>query len=166
MKKVTAKNIALMSLLALLSLFIASCGSQDPADYNNKLMAVINEHTKSMKDMNTAMMSQDYTKAETVRKEWSGKLAQSIAEVDKIKPLSDDEGLRAAIAEGLKGYKKLMDEDYKQLIALRIQEKNGNNAVAPQVDALLEQVNKDFEAIGAKINQAGTAFENKYSKGR
>ncbi|MBV7532134.1 hypothetical protein [Chitinophaga sp. sic0106] len=149
---------------AFISMNIASCGTTaDPVEYNNKLMTVMNENEKDMNAMNGAMSSQDYTKAETVRKSWSEHLDASIKTVDKMEAI-DDAGLKAAVSEGLKNYKKLADEDYKTLIDLRTKEKTGDVTVQPQIQANLDKINHSFDAIGNKINQASDAFEKKATK--
>lgn len=150
---------------AVISISIASCGStQDPVEYNNKLMTVMNNNEKDMNAMNGVMSSQDYTKAETIRKEWSEHLQQSIAEVTKMDGLKDDAGLKSAVEEGLKGYKKLADEEYKILIDLRNKEKSGDATVQPQIQAALNKINTSFDAIGGKINKASDEFARNASK--
>ncbi len=156
----------LTTMMALFGMaFFSSCGSSsNPVEYNNKLMTVMNENEKHMNAMNSAMMSADYAKAETERKAWEGQLDKSIGEVDKMTELKDDAGLKAAVSEGLKGYKKIAAEDYKTLIDLRTKEKSGDTTVQPQIQATLDRINTSFETIGGKINNAGSAFEQKFSK--
>ncbi|SHL66663.1 hypothetical protein SAMN05444266_104329 [Chitinophaga jiangningensis] len=162
MKKVN--SILAIFGAAFISMNVASCGSApDPVEYNNKLMTVMNENEKDMNAMNGAMSSQDYSKAENVRKSWSEHLSKSIETVDKMESI-DDAGLKAAVSEGLKNYKKIADEDYKTLIDLRTKEKSGDVTVQPQIQSTLDKMNNSFDAIGNKINQASNAFEKKATK--
>ncbi len=153
------KTIAIIALFV--SVFVG-CSSPDPVEYNNKLMTIMNNNEKEMIAMNAAMNSQDYTKAESVRNTWQQKLEKSISEVEKMDALKDDAGLKAAVAEGLKGYKQIAEVDYKNLIELRTKEKAGDSTVQSQILSVLEKMNNQFEVLGNKINQAGTAFENKF----
>ncbi|WP_160715407.1 LIC11966 family surface protein [Chitinophaga solisilvae] len=147
------------------ALFFASCGSApSPVEYNNKLMTIINENEKNMNAMNTAMSAQDFTKAETVRKTWSEQLGKSISEVDKMEAIKDDEGLKSSVADGLKDYKKVVEEDYKSLIGLRAKEKEGDSTVQAGILATLEKINHSLETTGGKINKAAADFEKKFSK--
>lgn len=162
MKKV--KAIFAPFCIAAVSTLIASCGSSlNPVEYNNKLMSVMNEQEKHMNEMNTAMVSQDFAKAESVRKTWVEQLDKSIAEVNKIETIKDDSGLKPAVEQGLKEYKKIADEAYKELIGLRTKEKGGDTTVQPQIQATLNRINQSFDAIGGNINKASDQFEKKHS---
>ncbi|WP_291912183.1 hypothetical protein [Chitinophaga sp. CB10] len=162
MKKVN--SILALFGAALISMNVVSCDTAvDPVEHNNKLMTVMNENEKDMNAMNGAMSSQDYAKAETVRKSWSEHLDKSIETVGKMKSI-DDAGLKDAVTQGLKDYKKLADEDYKTLIDLRTKEKGGDLTVQPQIQSTLDKINHSFESIGNKINQASDAFEKKVRK--
>ncbi|RPE12594.1 hypothetical protein EGT74_03320 [Chitinophaga lutea] len=156
----------LKTMIALFSVALfASCGTApNPVEYNNKLMTLMNGNEKNMNAMNEAMTGGDYTKAEAVRKTWADELGKSIGEVDKLPAIKDDAGLKSAVAEGLKGYKKIADESYKTLIDLRTKEKGGDTTVQPQIQATLNTINSSFDAIGEKINKASNEFEKKFSK--
>lgn len=159
MKKLTT----MMALFG--SLFFASCGNTpNPVEYNNKLMTVMNENEKHMNAMNAAMTGDDYAKAETVRKTWSEQLGKSIGEVEKLGTIKEDGGLKTAVTEGLKGYKQIADESYKQLIELRTKEKGGDTTVQAQIQTALDKINTSFETIGGNINKASDAFEKQVNK--
>lgn len=157
------KTIAFIAVFVSVFVFVG-CSSPDPVAYNNKLMTVMNNNEKEMIAMNTAMTSQDYTKAEAVRNIWQQKLEKSIKEVEGMASLKDDAGLKAAVAEGLKTYKQIAEVDYKNLIELRTKEKKGDTTVQSQINTVLEKMNNQFEVIAMKINVAGDKFENKFSK--
>lgn len=163
MKKV--KAIFAPLCIAAVSTLITSCGSSlNPVEYNNKLMSVMNEQEKHMNEMNTAMVSQDFAKAESVRKTWVEQLDKSIGEVNKIATAKDDGGLKPAVEQGLKEYRKIADESYKELIGLRTKEKSGDTSVLPQIQVTLNRINQSFEAIGGNINKASNEFEKNHSK--
>lgn len=153
-------------MIALFSaaLFSSCSSSPDPVEYNNKLMTVMNENENDMSAMNSAMISADYAKAETVRKTWTDHLEKSISEVEEMPAIKDDEGLKAAVTEGLKGYKQIAAEDYKTLIDLRTKEKSGDITVQPQIQTTLNKINTSLETIGGNVNKASNAFEQKFSK--
>lgn len=74
MKKLFLKGIVLSSLLVMMS-----CnGKKNPEQYNNEVITVINGSDKHMTDMNSAMQSKDYDKAEKVRVEWEKAIDQDI----------------------------------------------------------------------------------------
>lgn len=150
-------------ILAFFLLVAVSCNTPNPVEYNNKLMTAMNDNEKEMNQMNEAMNSQDYTKAESVRKTWAGKLEKTIADLEKMSQLKDDEGLKSAITAGLKGYKKIADADYKSLIELRTKEKSGDATVTPQINSILEKMNNEYETIANNINKASAAFEKKFA---
>ncbi|NIG54906.1 hypothetical protein [Chitinophaga sp. Cy-1792] len=163
MKRVNA--IPALLFAAIVAVCLSSCGAvQNPVEYNNKLMMVVNDNEKSMNEMNTAMAGQDYSKAEVVRKSWAEKLDKSISEVDKMEDLKEDEGLKAAVVKGLKGYQQIAATDYKNLIELRNREKSGDATVQLQIQASLTKINNGFDAIAGTINKASNDFEKKYNK--
>lgn len=159
-------NAIFSSLFVMASaLFFTGCGTDtDPVTYNNKLMTIMNDNDKDVNAMNTAMATKDYAKAETVRKTWEDNLEQAITKAGKIEAIKDDEGLKTAVEEGLKGYKTIATDDYKKLIELRTKEKNGDASAQPQIETVLNKINKSFEDIGANVNKAINAFEKKYAK--
>lgn len=163
MKKVNI--FATFVAAATLSLGFASCNSTpvDPVAYNNQLMTAMNNNDKNVTALNSAMASQDYVQAETARKAWEQELDKSIAAVNKIEEWKEDAGFKAAVTEGLKGYKKLAGEDYKKLIELRGKEKAGDTTVQSDITSTLDKINTDFEALGGKVNKAGDAFIKKHS---
>ena len=58
-------------IIGMLSL--TSCGgsgNSDPAAYNNEIITVINGSETNISEMNAAMASSDYAKAEEIRGKW------------------------------------------------------------------------------------------------
>lgn len=166
MKKVNV--FAALFFAAVASIFATSCGGAavDPVAYNNQLVTFLNENDKDVNTMNTAMGTQDYEKAEAARKVWEENLGKSIAAAQKMDTWKDDAGLKAAVVEGLEGYKKLAADDYKKLITLRTQAKNGDAAAEPQISTVLNGINDQFTSIAGKINVASNAFEAKQRAGK
>lgn len=153
--------LALFSFAALL----ASCGATPtPAEYNNKLMTAMNDNEKHMNALNAAMTNADYAKAEAERKGWAARLDTAISAVEKMPAIKDDGGLKAAVTEGLKGYKQIADADYKKLIDLRSREKSGDTTVTADIQATLDKINTTFESIGGKINKASDEFQKQVKK--
>ncbi len=147
----------------LLGFLITSCSNPNPVEYNNELMTLMNDNEKDMNAMNVAMSTGDYTKAETVRSTWAKNLDNAIGKVSKIKAIKNDEGLKSAVEEGLKQYKKIASQDYVKLIELRTKEKGGDASLQPQIQSVLHTINNGFETIGATVNKAGDAFAQKHT---
>lgn len=156
MKKLFLKGIVLSSLLVMMS-----CnGKKNPEQYNNEIITVINGSDKHMTDMNSAMQSKDYDKAEKVRVEWEKAIDQDIKKMEDIGDFNGDAQLQNAVLNGLKGYKKIVTDDYPKLIDLR--KKNTQDPAAEEL--LLNNINNAFQNMAENVNQASDKFERDYNK--
>lgn len=123
-------------------------------------MTVINGSEKHITDMNTAMQSNNYEKAEKVQKEWYDSVSKDIKKVEDIGDFNGDANLQNAILTGLKGYKKIVEDDYPKLIELR---KNKVENPANE-EKLLNNINQAFEVMANGVNKASSKFEKDYAK--
>ncbi|WP_293955994.1 MULTISPECIES: LIC11966 family surface protein [unclassified Sphingobacterium] len=148
-------------VLTVAVLTMSSCGSgeKDPVAYNNSIITVINGSEKHVTDMNAAMNSSDYTKAEHVRTAWEKSLNDDIKKVEDLGDFKGDATFQKAVLNGLNGYKKIVTEDYPKLIELR---KNKTSDAATE-STLLDNINKAFENMGNGVNKASAEFESKYT---
>ncbi len=152
--------LGVMLVAGMLSL--TSCGSEakNPAEYNNAIITVINGNETHISEMNSAMSSGDYSKAEQVRADWEIALDADIKKVEGLGDFNGDDNFRKSVLEGLNGYKKIVKETYPKLIEIR---KNKQNDPSKEND-LLDQINTAFENAANKVNEASGAFEAKYNK--
>lgn len=150
----------LTGVMTVAVLTMSSCGSgtKDPAAYNNSIITVINGSEKHITDMNAAMNSADYAKAEQIRTDWEKSLNEDIKKVEDLGDFKGDASFQKAVLDGLNGYKKIVTEDYPKLIDLR----KSKTADATTESALLENINKAFENMSNGVNKASTEFEGKY----
>ncbi|MDR2275211.1 MAG: hypothetical protein LBF27_30145 [Sphingobacterium sp.] len=150
----------LTGIMTVAVLTMSSCGSgtKDPAAYNNSIITVINGSEKHITDMNAAMNSADYAKAEQIRTDWEKSLNEDIKKVEDLGDFKGDASFQKAVLDGLNGYKKIVTEDYPKLIDLR----KSKTADATTESALLENINKAFENMSNGVNKASTEFEGKY----
>ncbi len=156
MKKIISKTFVILPLLIMIG-----CGTKkDPIQYNNDLMTVINGSEKHITDMNSAMQSNDYEQAEKVQKEWYDSVSKDIKKVEDIGDFNGDANLQNAILTGLKGYKKIVEDDYPKLIELR---KNKVENPANE-EKLLNNINQAFEVMANGVNKASSKFEKDYAK--
>ncbi len=150
----------LTGIMTVAVLTMSSCGSgtKDPAAYNNSIITVINGSEKHITDMNAAMNSADYAKAEQIRTDWEKSLNEDIKKVEDLGDFKGDASFQKAVLDGLNGYKKIVTEDYPKLIDLR----KSKTPDATTESALLENINKAFENMSNGVNKASTEFEGKY----
>ncbi|MFA4869548.1 MAG: hypothetical protein WC623_15195 [Pedobacter sp.] len=156
MKKVISGSAALIMVCTLLS-----CGGKkDPVAYNNELMTVINSEEAHINEMNSAMQSKKYDEAEKVALKWDEAVKEDIKKIEKIGDFNGDDQLQQAILNGLKGYGKIVTDDYPKLIAIR--KSSTQDPVAEQ--KLLDNINKAFEDMANGVNVASDKFEKDYAK--
>ena len=108
--------------------------------------------------MNAAISSSDYEKAEEVRTAWEKSLDGDIKKVEDLGDFKGDAAFQKAVLDGLKGYKKIVTEDYPKLIEIR---KNKTPDAAAE-STLLDNINKAFENMSNGVNKASSEFESKY----
>ena len=153
------KLITMTGLFASMALLF-SCGGKDAVTYNNDLMTIINSNEKFITNMNSAMQSKSYDEAEKVRKDWEKNVTENIKEVEKIGDFDGDNSFQKALLTGLNGYKKIVTDDYPKLIEIR---KSGKDDVVAE-NALLDNINIAFEAMGNGVNEEAAKFEATHKK--
>lgn len=150
----------IMGLLSsLFGLFSSGSLSKEAAAYNNALMTIINSNDIHINDMNIAMISKNYSKAQEVRAQWEEAIAENIEAVDHLGAYNGDTALQQSVLKGLNGYKKIVTSDYPQLIAIRSSGKDDDRTES----ILLDNINDAFEYMANGVNEASTAFEERYS---
>ncbi len=150
------------TLLYTAVFFLGSCGgSKDPVAYNNAIISVINASEKQVILMNEAMNAADYTKAEEVRVGWEKSVNEDIQKVEDLGDFNGDAAFQQAVLNGLKGYKKIVTDDYPKLIEIR---KTGTPADAEKEAQLLDNINAAFEEMANGVNEASDKFEEAYKK--
>lgn len=156
MKKVISGSAALIMFCTLLS-----CGQKkDAVAYNNELMTIINSEEVHISEMNSAMQLKKYDEAEKVALKWDQAVKEDIKKVEKIGDFNGDDQLQQAILKGLKGYGKIVSEDYPKLINIR--KSTTQDPVVEQ--GLLDNINKAFEDMANGVNVASDKFEKDYAK--
>lgn len=154
----TRKTLFGFLMIGMLSL--TSCGGKDPAFYNNEIVTVINGSEANISELNAAMGSADYAKAEEVRAKWDKQLDSDIKKVESLGDFKGDAKFQTAVLNGLKGYKKIVTESYPKLIEIR---KNNSGDPATE-NKLLSEINEAFQNMSGNVNQEATEFETKYKK--
>lgn len=155
-------NFFLLSTMVVASLALSSCdgNKKDAATYNNQIITVINSSEAQMNEMNSAMTTANYTKAEETRAKWDKQLDTDIKKVEEIGDFNGDVQFQTAVLNGLKGYKKIVTDSYPKLIEMR-----KNNISDPTTEnKLLNDINAAFENMANGVNKASTEFESKYHK--
>jgi hypothetical protein len=157
----TLKTLVLVTVLASAAV-ISGCGAhQDAAAYNNRLMTLMNANEQDMTAMNTAMTARDYRKAEQIREDWERDLANALDQAKTTESFRGDDTLKTAIVDGLTIYRKIVSEDYKELIAARAGKESSG---AARQSALLTRINDGFERAGSSINEAADRFQESHGR--
>jgi len=111
--------------------------------------------------MNSALTKGNFQKAEEVRKDWVGSLKQAIKKAEEIGSYNGDDGLQQVAIDGLQSYKKVVVNEYKQLIDIR---SRGDSSQADTENKLLRNINQAFTKASETVNQAESIFELKYTE--
>lgn len=80
--------------------------------------------------------------------------------MEDIGDFNGDAQFQNAVLNGLKGYKKIVTDDYPKLIDLR--KKNTQDPAAEEL--LLNNINNAFQNMVENVNQASDKFERDYNK--
>ncbi len=149
-----------LSVLAVVVVFVGCSGAKNAESYHNELMSVLNGNEGSMSEMNTAMGSRDWAAAENVRKKWLGAVEQQVASVEKMGAFDGDAAFQKTVLDALGGLKKVLVEAYPKLIEIR---SKGLDDQASESKALGD-INNALEGLATKVNQASATFAAKHSK--
>lgn len=147
----------LIASIAVLSIVFSTigCGSKkDPVEYNNEVITIINGSEKHINEMNAAMINKNYDEATKIQEEWKKAVDEDIKKMEKIGDFNGDDQLQQAVLAGLKGYKKIVEEDYPKLIDIR----KDNTADIDTERVLLDNINDAFEKMANGVNQASNQF--------
>ncbi|TGL95170.1 hypothetical protein EHQ76_16945 [Leptospira barantonii] len=159
------QNITLfLAAFVCILLLSAGCNSQDPVSYNNKIMEVMNTSTDDMNSMNDAMEKEDYTTAETVRKNWEAKLVKSSETIKGVGDFKGDSNFKDVCVKAIDSYKNAVSVDYKVLIELRASQKNGATVDENKISQTLNRINDSFEKASNDVNAASDKFEKDFAK--
>ncbi|MBM9501350.1 hypothetical protein JWG44_13920 [Leptospira sp. 201903071] len=159
----TMKNITIFATISCL-LLVSACTSQDPVAYNNQIIDTVNGAGQDMDAMNDAMGKEDFTAAETIRKQWETKLATALEELKKMKDFKGNGSLKNAGIASIELYQKIVGSDYKSLIDLRVGIKNGAKADEAQIDTLLDRINQNLAKATNDLNAASDKFGQEFTK--
>lgn len=155
----TQNILKLAATLGCIFLLASGC-KQDPVDYNNKIMEVLNSSITDLDALNAAMEKEDLANAESVRKTWETKLVSSL---DKLKGIGDfkgDASFKNASVQALETYLNIVSKDYKRLIELR---GLGDKADGNEINQVLNRINQDFEKAANTLNAASDKFAKEYT---
>lgn len=131
--------------------------SDEAFDYLQDVLEATGEMSNNMEDMNRAMDDKDYAEAESVRQDWISDIKEYKQDLEKAGYNRDMSLYNAAIAY-FDGFKHLMENGYKTLIAMRADGKRGT----PEEEAQLADNNAVMQKLADEFNEASEAFQEKY----
>lgn len=148
---------ALLVVIVIFSILGCKNTCQNPLEYNEKLMAAINESVPDMEAMNEAMTSADYSKAEKVRQNWIIHLNSTLTKVTDMGDFNGDDDFQSTVIKVLKDYKEVAAHEYKRLIVIR---KQGHQEAKETL--LLNQINSTLVQQHNAIEKAAATFRAMY----
>ena len=161
----TRKNFLFTFLTVCSAMFLfSSCGSKkDAAEYNNKIMTIINNSQNDMDAINTAMGSQDYGKVKEAVAKWATAIDKSIKDVEAEGDFNGDATFSKAVVAALSTYKDVATVEYPKLIAAREAAAAGTPPAGGDA-MILNSINMKLTNAGNAVNAASNAFERSVSK--
>ncbi|WP_425529172.1 LIC11966 family surface protein [Leptospira stimsonii] len=99
--------------------------------------------------------------SETVRE---GKLAKALKELKATKDSKGKNDLKNAGITSIESYQKIVGSDDKSLIELRLGLKSGAKVNETQIDALLENINRNLEKATNDLKAASYRFGQEFAK--
>ncbi|MDV6237135.1 hypothetical protein CH379_016000 [Leptospira ellisii] len=151
----------LSCLRILLFFFFFHCDSDNALTYGNRMMDAINRSTEDMEPMNDALSKEDYVLAERIRKSWEKKLKTAIEEVESIGDFKEDPSYKNACLSAMEIYENSIGTDYKRLVELRKNEKNGIEIDRTELRTLSRRIDRDLKKAAQELNAASEKFERK-----
>ncbi|TGM57037.1 LIC11966 family surface protein [Leptospira adleri] len=160
------KNIKYITVFATICciFILSSCETQNPVDYNNKIIDTVNGAGEDLDAMNDAMSKEDFAAAESIRKQWEGKLIKALEEMKKTKDFRGSNVLKNAGIASIELYQKIVGSDYKSLIDLRLSQKIGIKVNEAQIDSVLNSINQNLTKATNDLNSASDQFGQEFAK--
>jgi hypothetical protein len=163
MKNLKFKTV-LVNIALLVVLFSCKNKHQDPLEYHNKMMVIINSSDSEMTDMNKAMQTSNYEKAKEVAVKWLKKLDSCTKEIEAMGDLNGDASYKNGVLGGLKLYKEVVGVQYPTLIKEREGLKSGIIVSQENEIKVLNLINDQLEKSANAVNTASADFEKKYKQ--
>jgi hypothetical protein len=157
-------NTVVLSIVLLLGLFSCKTKHQDPIEYHNKMMVLINSSDMEMTAMNVAMQTSNYDKAKEVTAGWLKKLDKASKDIEAMGDFDGDVSYKDGVLSGMKMYQDVVGVQYPILIKEREGLKSGVITSQENEIKILDLINNQLEKSANVVNAASTAFENKYKK--
>ncbi len=157
-------KIVLLNIVLLGAIFSCKTKHQDPIEYHNKMMVIINSSDSEMSAMNIAMQTRNYDKAKEVAAEWLKKLDKASKDIEAMGDFDGDSSYKDGVLSGLKMYQNVVGVQYPTLIKEREGLKSGLITSQENEIKILDLINNQLEKSANVVNTASTTFENKYKK--
>jgi hypothetical protein len=133
---------------------------KSPVQYNDY---IVGRQTTLMKNI------VDFSKASEVNLDSAGKMLDSyvietsnmINEIKGMPPYNGDSSLRDAAVRTFSFYKKVFEDDYKQIIRLNIDGESNTEEGTEKIKKIIEDISKEEEKLDKAFHNAQREFANK-----
>ncbi|PXV69274.1 hypothetical protein CLV62_101543 [Dysgonomonas alginatilytica] len=145
-------------LFALMSfcLFMSSCGGSksenNRADYSNQLMEMIHMSQDDFNDLESALESGDYGKAEQAWVAWVAYLDKTLNEVSEMGDFKGDSSLKDISIKRLTNFKDAA-QDYEKLISLHMATNNEEVLDSNIETEILNSIQNKMNGLDYELNE-------------
>lgn len=161
-KKSVLAAITLCFIIITLGVFFTGCIKTKAIVRYHELLDLIYQNSLDRNALDSAITAKDYAKAENIRIVWEDHLGEAIEKIKKEKCPKEVYDLNRTLEEGLQCYKIKISTDYKKLISLYVNQKNGHPSAQAEATALSTKMHNDIELVRKKVNNAKKEFTGKY----
>lgn len=132
-----------------------------PADYNDY---IISRQTRLIKNIIAlGRVAGDYVdSAYGMLDTCAADASRAIDEIKGMPPYREDSAFRDAAVRTFSFYKKLFDESYKRILAIRQQGGDDTEEGSREILDITDQVKREEEVLDKQLHNAQTSFAEKY----
>ncbi|MCD2426123.1 hypothetical protein LQ567_25285 [Niabella pedocola] len=145
------------------TLVFISCGSnqQQAVEYNNQLVKIQQEVAQEAQKFGQLTQTSDSAQAYRTLADLTTYVNDETNKATAVQFKGDDFGMKAALLDGFRFFKKVLNEDFKKLLELRFTHTPPADATQ-QLQQILTNIQKEGQDIDKKFIDAQQQFAKKY----
>lgn len=157
------KKIIKLCLLAIMMVFFLACNSnQQAVDYNNTMVVQQNKLISSFLELANGIEQMDSLSAQQKRASIGSEINKTLVEVGKMKFDGNDYGLQKQLIALMRFYQRVINVDYKQVIALYYVP-TLNDVQTEQMLGIVNKFSDEEKVLDESFKKAQEAFAKAYN---
>lgn len=162
MNRINRKIIFVLGLCCAFAFFTGCQDTREAVRYNDSMVAIQNDIIVKFLDFTKDMANMDSAKAQSERLKVVKQIDEGIQKEQQLKFDGDDKQFKQTFMELLRFYKRVVDKDYEELIALLFRE-NQTEEDIDKINAYVDRFSKEEVEYDLKFSRVQKQFVAAYN---